>query len=205
MLKNTQIFARMMPHHKLRLVQTLQAQGEIVAMTGDGVNDAPALKVAHIGISMGQRGSDVAREASSLVLLNDDFLSIVKTMRTGRLIVDNLRKALRYIIGVHLPIAGLALLPLFTGSALILTPSLVMFLEMVINPTSSLVFENEEAEKDLMLKPPRSSIEPFFGSKNILYALTQGLGLFLACMMVFLFLLIPIMCKRKYVLQFLSR
>lgn len=188
MLKNTQIFARMMPHHKLRLVQILQEQGEIVAMTGDGVNDAPALKVAHIGISMGQRGSDVAREASSLVLLNDDFSSIVKTMRTGRLIVDNLRKALRYIIGVHLPIAGLALLPLFTGSALILTPSLVMFLEMVINPTSSLVFENEEAEKDLMLKPPRSSTEPFFGLKNILYALIQGLGLLLACMMVFFIL-----------------
>ena len=188
MLKNTQVFARMMPHHKLRLVQTLQEQGEIVAMTGDGVNDAPALKVAHIGISMGQRGSDVAREASSLVLLNDDFSSIVKTMRTGRLIVDNLRKALRYIIGVHLPIAGLALLPLFTGSALILTPSLVMFLEMVINPTSSLVFENEEAEKDLMLKPPRNSTEPFFGSKNILYALLQGLGLLLACMMVFFIL-----------------
>jgi Ca2+-transporting ATPase len=188
MLKSTQIFARMMPHHKLRLVQTLQEQGEIVAMTGDGVNDAPALKVAHIGISMGQRGSDVAREASSLVLLNDDFSSIVKTMRTGRLIVDNLRKALRYIIGVHLPIAGLALLPLFTGSTLILTPSLVMFLEMVINPTSSLVFENEEAEKDLMLKPPRSSTEPFFGSKNILYALIQGVGLLLACMIVFFIL-----------------
>lgn len=188
MLKNTQIFARMMPHHKLRLVQILQEQGEVVAMTGDGVNDAPALKVALIGISMGQRGSDVAREASSLVLLNDDFSSIVKTMRTGRLIVDNLCKALRYIIGVHLPIAGLALLPLFTGSALILTPSLVMFLEMVINPTSSLVFENEEAEKDLMLKPPRSTTEPFFGSKNILNALIQGLGLLLACMMVFFIL-----------------
>lgn len=188
MLKNTQIFARMMPHHKLRLVQTLQDQGEVVAMTGDGVNDAPALKMAHIGISMGQRGSDVAREASSLVLLNDNFSSIVETMRTGRLIVDNLRKALRYIIGVHLPIAGLALLPLFTGSALILTPSLVMFLEMVINPTSSLVFENEQAEKDLMLRPPRSSHEPLFGSKNILYALMQGTGLLLACMMVFFIL-----------------
>ena len=191
MLKSTQIFARMMPHHKLRLVQTLQEQGEIVAMTGDGVNDAPALKVAHIGISMGQRGSDVAREASSLVLLNDDFSSIVETMRTGRLIVDNLRKALRYIIGVHLPIAGLALLPLFTGSTLMLTPALVMFLEMVINPTSSLVFENEEGEKDLMLRPPRSSTEPLFGSKNILYALMQGIGLMLACMIVFFIIMHP--------------
>jgi Ca2+-transporting ATPase len=110
-------------------------------------------------------------------------------MRTGRLIVDNLRKALRYIIGVHLPIAGLALLPLFTGSTLILTPALVMFLEMVINPTSSLVFENEQAENDLMLRPPRSSTEPLFGAKNILYALMQGIGLLLACMMVFFILM----------------
>ena len=110
-------------------------------------------------------------------------------MRTGRLIVDNLRKALRYIIGVHLPIAGLALLPLFTGSTLMLTPALVMFLEMVINPTSSLVFENEEGEKDLMLRPPRSSTEPLFGSKNILYALMQGIGLLLACMIVFFILM----------------
>lgn len=184
-VQNAQIFARMMPHHKLRLVQALQEQGQIVAMTGDGVNDAPALKAAHIGISMGQRGSDVAREASSLILLNDDFSCIVETIRTGRRIVDNLRKSLRYIIGVHMPIAGLALLPLFSGSSLILTPALVMFLEMIINPTSSLVFENEHGERDLMHRPPRNSSERLFGSKNIIYALLQGTGLLLACMMVF--------------------
>lgn len=185
MVRTCQVFARTLPEQKLRLVQALKAQQEVVAMTGDGINDAPALKAAHIGISMGQRGTDVAREASSLVLLHDDFGAIVEAMRLGRRIVDNLRKALRYVIGVHVPIAGVALLPLFAGTPLVLTPALVMFLEMIINPASSTVFESEHGEPDLMLRPPRRRGEPLFGTRNIVYALVQGAGLLAACATVF--------------------
>ena len=185
MLGDVQIFARTLPQQKLRLVQAFKKQHEIVAMTGDGINDAPALKAAHIGISMGKRGTDVAREASSLVLLNDDFGAMVEAVRLGRRIVDNLRKALCYVIGVHVPIAGMALLPLFAGTPLVLTPALVMFLEMIINPASSIVFESEHGERDLMLRPPRKPGEALFGSRAITYALVQGLGLLLACMATF--------------------
>ena len=185
MVAEVQVFARTLPHQKLRLVQAFKAHRDIVAMTGDGVNDAPALKAAHIGISMGQRGSDVAREASSLVLLNDDFSALVEAVRLGRRIVDNLRKALRYVIGVHVPIAGVALLPLLTGAPLILTPAVVMFLEMIINPASSIVFESEHGEHDLMQRPPGKPGAPLFDARNISYALLQGLGLFLACGAVF--------------------
>ena len=181
MVDDVQVFARTLPQQKLRLVQAFKARREIVAMTGDGVNDAPALKAAHIGISMGQRGTDVAREASSLVLLNDDFSALVEAVRLGRRVVDNLRKALRYVIGVHVPIAGMALLPLLTGTPLILTPAVVMFLEMIINPASSIVFESEHGERDLMQRPPRKPGSPLFDAHNITYALLQGLGLFLAC------------------------
>ena len=181
MVDDVQVFARTLPQQKLRLVQALRKRREIVAMTGDGVNDAPALKAAHIGISMGQRGTDVAREASSLVLLNDDFSALVEAVRLGRRIVDNLRKALRYVIGVHVPIAGIALLPLLTGTPLILTPAVVMFMEMIINPASSIVFESEHGERDLMQRPPRKPGSPLFDARNIAYALLQGLGLFVAC------------------------
>lgn len=185
MVAEVQVFARTLPHQKLRLVQAFKAHHDIVAMTGDGVNDAPALKAAHIGISMGQRGSDVAREASSLVLLNDDFSALVEAIRLGRRIVDNLRKALRYVIGVHVPIAGVALLPLLTGTPLLLTPAVVMFLEMIINPASSIVFESEHGEQDLMQRPPSKPGAPLFDARNISYALLQGLGLFIAAGAVF--------------------
>ncbi len=185
MVAEVQVFARTLPHQKLRLVQAFKAHRDIVAMTGDGVNDAPALKAAHIGISMGQRGSDVAREASSLVLLNDDFGALVQAVRLGRRIVDNLRKALRYVIGVHVPITGVAIMPLLTGSPLILTPAVVMFLEMIINPASSIVFESEHSEHDLMQRPPSKPGAPLFDSHNIIYALLQGLGLFSACVAVY--------------------
>ena len=134
------VFARIMPEQKLRIVNALKANGEIVAMTGDGVNDAPSLKAAHIGVAMGGRGTDVAREASAIVLLDDDFGSIVKAVRLGRRIYDNLRKATAFILAVHVPIAGLALAPLVFGLPVLFGPIHIAFIEMVIDPVCSLVF-----------------------------------------------------------------
>jgi P-type Ca2+ transporter type 2C len=168
------VFARIMPEQKLRIVSALKANGEIVAMTGDGVNDAPSLKAAHIGIAMGGRGTDVAREASSIVLLDDDFGSIVKAVRLGRRIYDNLRKAIGFIFAVHVPIAGLALLPLLFGLPIVLGPMHIAFLEMVIDPVCSLVFEAEAEEDDVMRRPPRLPDEPLFSRSLIGWSLLQG-------------------------------
>ncbi len=174
------VFARIRPTQKLRIVEALKTNGEVVAMTGDGVNDAPAMKAAHIGIAMGRRGTDVAREASSMVLLDDDFASIVTTIRLGRRIYDNLRKAMEYIVAVHIPIAGLALLPLFLGLPLILTPIHIAFLEMVIDPACSIVFEAEEEEDDVMRRPPRDPESPLLPPRVVLWAVIQGA---LACVL----------------------
>ncbi len=168
------VFARIMPEQKLRIVNALKANGEIVAMTGDGVNDAPSLKAAHIGIAMGGRGTDVAREASSIVLLDDDFDSIVKAIRLGRRIYDNLRKAIGFIFAVHVPIAGLALLPLLFGLPILFGPMHIAFLEMVINPVCSLVFEAETEEDDVMRRAPRNPDEPLFSRQLIGWSLLQG-------------------------------
>ena len=149
------VFARVRPEQKLRLVQAYRAAGEVVAMTGDGVNDAPALKAAHIGVAMGRRGTDVAREAAALVLLEDDFGSIVRTVRLGRRIYDNIRNAMRYIVSVHVPTAGMSFLPLALGGPLLLYPVHVVFLEFVIDPACTLVYEAERGEARAMERPPR--------------------------------------------------
>lgn len=175
----TTVFARILPNQKLRIVETLKACGEVVAMTGDGVNDAPSLKAAHIGIAMGKRGTDVAREAASLVLLDDDFASITKAILLGRRIYDNLRKAMGFIIAVHVPIAGLALLPLILGYPLLLGPMHIAFLEMLIDPVCSLVFEAETEENDVMRRPPRDPRESLLSGRTIAWGAFQG-GLALA-------------------------
>jgi len=173
-VRQVDVFARIMPEQKLRIVRSLKAAGEVVAMTGDGVNDAPSLKAADIGIAMGGRGTDVAREAASLVLLNDDFDSIVRTIRLGRRIYDNLRKSMAYIVAVHVPIAGLALLPLLTGLPLILGPIHIAFLEMIIDPVCSMVFEAEQEEEGIMRRPPRPSASPLFSSSLVFWSFLQG-------------------------------
>jgi Ca2+-transporting ATPase len=168
------VFARITPDQKLRIVEALKRRGEAVAMTGDGVNDAPSLKAAHIGIAMGGRGTDVAREASSIVLLDDDFGSVVNAIRLGRRIYDNLRKAMAFILAVHVPIAGLALLPLLLGLPILFTPIHIAFLEMVIDPVCTLVFEAETEERDLMRRRPRPPAEPLLPRRLLVWGLVQG-------------------------------
>jgi P-type Ca2+ transporter type 2C len=173
-LGTVSVFARIMPEQKLRIVEAYKANGEVVAMTGDGVNDAPSLKAAHIGIAMGRRGTDVAREASSIVLLDDDFGSIVRTIALGRQIYDNIRKAMAFIFAVHVPIAGLALLPLVTGYPILFGPIHIALLEMVIDPVCALVFEAERGEKDIMRRPPRSPTERLFSLPMVAWSVFQG-------------------------------
>lgn len=175
-LREVNIFARVSPEHKLRIVNVLKEMGEIVAMTGDGINDAPSLKAAHVGIAMGQRGTDVAREASSLVLLDDNFSSIVAAIRMGRRIYDNIKKAMGYIFSVHIPIAGITIIPaLFRDFPMILMPLHIAFMELIIDPACSLIFEGEREEENIMQLPPRNRQEPVFGIRRIIISSFQGI------------------------------
>jgi Ca2+-transporting ATPase len=185
-IKTINIFARVVPEQKLHIVNAFKANGEVVAMTGDGVNDAAALKSAHIGIAMGERGTDVAREASSIVLLDDDFSSIVKAIRMGRRIFDNLKKAMTYILAIHVPIAGMSLLPVLFNWPLVLLPFHIVFLELIIDPACSIVFEAEPEEDHIMEKPPRNLQEPLFSKRNITYSLLQGLSVLVIVLAVFI-------------------
>lgn len=179
------MFARVVPEQKLRLVQALKANGEVVAMTGDGVNDAPALKASDIGVAMGGRGTDVAREAAGLVLLDDDFSSIVAAIRLGRRVFDNLRKAMAYIFAIHVPIAGLSLIPVAMHWPLILLPIHIVFMELIIDPACSTVFEAEPEEANVMKRPPRDPKESIFDRRTVLISLVQGLGVLLISLGVF--------------------
>lgn len=188
-IKDVNIFVRVVPQQKLRLVNALKSNGEIVAMTGDGVNDAPALKSANIGVSMGERGTDVAREASSIVLLDDNFTSIVNGVKMGRRVFDNIRKAMSYVFSMHIPILGITALALIFQWPLILFPVHILFLELIIDPTCSIVFEAEKAEENIMKRKPRDPKEKIFNKKTLIYSVIQGLGMLLAVAAVFYFTL----------------
>ena len=179
------VFARVAPQQKLRLVAAYKTAGEVVAMTGDGVNDAPALKSAHIGIAMGRRGTDVAREAAALVLLEDDFGSIVETVRLGRRIYENIRAAMRYIVSVHVPTAGMAFLPLVFGWPLVLFPVHIVFLEFVIDPACSIAFEAEPSEEGAMRKPPRDPQARLFDGRMLWTSLALGVAVLVSVVAVY--------------------
>ena len=188
-VKTAQIFARVIPRHKMRIVRALKGNGEIVAMTGDGVNDAPALKYADIGIAMGRRGTGVAREAADMILLDDNFTTIVDTVRDGRRIFANIRKAIGYVFVIHIPIALAALLAPLLHRPLMLLPIHIVLLELIIDPTCSIVFERQPAERDIMKRIPRPAGQPLVTAGLLAKSALQGLAIFAASFGSYLYLL----------------
>ncbi len=184
-LGETHIVCRVQPDQKLRLVRAFKARGDVVAMTGDGVNDAPALKAADIGVAMGARGTEVAREAAALVLLNDDFSSLVTAVRYGRRVFANLRKAIVFVVAVHVPIVGLSIVPVMFGWPMLLMPVHILFLQLIIDPACSVVFEAEPLEPDAMQLPPRRSDQKLFDKAVMVRGLWQGAGLLLLLLAVY--------------------
>ena len=184
-MQDVNIFCRVTPEQKLRLVMALKNQGEIVAMTGDGVNDAPALKAAHIGIAMGKRGSDVARESADLVLLDDDFSAIVSAIKLGRRIFDNLRKTIAFIIAVHIPVFGMSFLPIVLDWPIFLMPVHILVLQLIIDPTCSLVFEAESEEANVMTRPPRASDTSIYDKQLLIIGSIQGSALLLTVILTY--------------------
>ncbi|MEI6529399.1 MAG: cation-translocating P-type ATPase [Candidatus Falkowbacteria bacterium] len=178
-IKTSSVFARMMPEYKLQIISVLRQSGEVVVMTGDGVNDGPALKAADIGVAMGERGTDVARESAGIVLLDDNFSSLVSGVHEGRKIYDNLQRAVVYLVSVHIPIAALSLLPIILDWPLIFFPAHIMFLELLVDPVCSIVFEAEPAGTGLMSRKPRNSKKSILNLNYLIISLVQGASILL--------------------------
>lgn len=175
----TNIFTRMFPDAKLKIINALKANQQIVAMVGDGVNDGPALKAAHIGIAMGKKGTQIAKEAASLILVNDNLSKMIDAIASGRKIYANLKKAIQYIISIHIPIILIVFIPLVLGWVYpnLFSPVHIIFLELIMGPTCSIVFENEPIEKNAMLQKPRSYTHTFFNKKELITSILQGLAI----------------------------
>ena len=183
----TTIFTRMFPEAKLRIIQALKENNQIVAMTGDGVNDGPALKSAHIGIAMGKKGTEIAKQAANLILIEDDLSKMIDAIAIGRKIYINLKKAIQYIISIHIPIVLIVFIPLVLGWVYpnIFSPVHIIFLEIIMGPTCSIIYENEPMESNLMLQKPRPLSNTFFNLKEIIISIIQGLAITLGLLFIY--------------------
>jgi Ca2+-transporting ATPase len=184
------IFSRVVPEQKLRIIRALQAHHQVIAMTGDGVNDAPALKASDVGIAMGQKGTEVARQSADMILLDDNFSSIVQAIKLGRRVFDNLSKAISYIIAIHIPIAGLTLIPvIFSGLPILFFPVHVAFLELIIDPTCSIIFEAETEAKNIMHRPPKKISQSILNRQKLTQSIIQGVCVLAFVLLVYFLLL----------------